>query len=135
MFKRVWNKVKAWFGPASSGSDDFHRTCPDTILFDTDSAEITAKAASELDLQIAWLKRNTNYGILIEGHCDSTGTREYNLALGERRAMAAKRYIETHMDTRGREVQTVSYGKERPMTYEHNDQERAFNRRAVTVLR
>ena len=115
---------------------DFHMNCPDTIHFDPDSADITLAAAGDLYKQMDWFKKHPGCSMWIEGHCDGVGTVEYNIMLGEKRAMAVREFFASHMIMSDHQVSIISYGKERPMIYpEHGDRERAFNRRAVTVIR
>jgi len=108
-------------------------TVPAKIYFDYDSYLLTSMAEGTLDLQVTWMDQNPAKFILIEGHCDERGTREYNLALGERRANSVREYL-TSMGIDESRLNTVSYGKERP------DQEGSFedswslNRRSVTTL-
>ena len=106
----------------------------DTIHFDTDMYNIDAQSAAILDSQAAWLNKYPNVRITIEGHCDERGTREYNLALGDRRANAAKNYLAEHGVSPDR-IHTISYGKERPIALGSTPDAWAQNRRAVTVVR
>ena len=134
MVKSVLAKKCKLGGPWSE-SEDFRRTCPDMIHFNPDSAEITLSAAGDLYKQMDWIKKHRHLNILIEGHCDGTGTREYNLALGEKRAQAVKDFFASHMNMSEHRVSIISYGKERPLTfYETDDQDRALNRRALTLI-
>ena len=120
-------------GAATPGSaQDFTVNVGDRIFFDTDSTSIRADAAQTLDRQAQWLARYPNYAITIEGHADERGTRDYNIALGERRANAAKNYLVSLGVSPGR-ITTVSYGKERPIALGSDEQSWARNRRAVTV--
>jgi peptidoglycan-associated lipoprotein len=105
----------------------------DTIHFDTDMYNIDPQSASILDTQAAWLSKYPNVHITIEGHCDERGTREYNLALGDRRANAAKNYLAEHGVSADR-ISTISYGKERPIALGSTPDAWAQNRRAVTVV-
>ena len=117
---------------------DFQKSCPDTIHFDPDSAVITNAAAGDLFKQLEWMKKRRGLYILIEGHCDSKGTTEYNLMLGEKRAQAVKDFFNNHTNMSGYDhtIQTVSYGKERPIIFaEHDERDRALNRRAFTIIR
>lgn len=104
----------------------------DTIYFDTDRANIDSLDQQALAAQAAWLQRYPGKRITLEGHCDERGTREYNLALGERRANAAKNYLVSLGVEAGR-ITTVSYGKERPIAMGSDEDSWAKNRRAVTV--
>ena len=104
----------------------------DTIYFDTDRFNIDSVDAAALTRQAQWLQRYPAKRITIEGHADERGTREYNLALGERRANAAKNYLIT-LGVNAARITTVSYGKERPVALGSNESAWAQNRRAVTV--
>ena len=105
----------------------------DTVNFDFDSAELTVSARSTLNRQAAFLSLNPDLMIVIEGHADERGTREYNLALGERRATAVRDYLVAKGINSAR-VRTVSYGKERPVVAGSDETAWAKNRRAATVL-
>ena len=105
----------------------------DTVNFDFDSAELTVSARSTLNRQSAFLSVNPDLMIVIEGHADERGTREYNLALGERRATAVRDYLVAKGINSAR-VRTVSYGKERPAVAGSDEAAWAKNRRAATVL-
>ena len=104
----------------------------DRVFFDYDSAELDADAQELLQQQAAWLKEHNILSVTIEGHCDERGTREYNLALGEKRAQAVKNYLS------GLSVfpvvNTISYGKERPAVIGSNDAAWGQNRRSVTTV-
>lgn len=107
---------------------------PDRVFFGYDSSVLTGESQGTLERQASWLRsEGSSKGIAIEGHCDERGTREYNLALGERRAAAAKSYLVSLGIPSGR-ITTVSYGKERPAVLGSNESSWAQNRRAVTVL-
>ena len=103
------------------------------IYFDTDRFNIDAEDSARLQTQAQYLARYPQVSITIEGHADERGTREYNLALGERRANAAKNYLVSLGVNAGR-VATVSYGKERPVALGSNEEAWARNRRAVSVV-
>lgn len=105
----------------------------DTIYFDTDKYDIDAEDQAALREQAAYLQQYPNIRATIEGHCDERGTREYNLALGERRANAAKNYL-VSLGISADRLTTVSYGKERPVALGSNEQAWARNRRAVTIV-
>lgn len=105
----------------------------DRVFFSFDSASLNAQARKTLDKQVAWLKKNSDASVTIEGHCDERGTREYNLALGDRRAMAVKNYLVNSGVSESR-VGTISYGKERPAVLGSNEAAWAENRRSVTTL-
>src|SRR6201988_1750397 len=113
---------------------DFRQNVGDRVFFDTDMSNIREDGRQTLNRQAEWLKKYTNYQITIAGHCDERGTREYNLALGERRANAAKQYL-VSLGVESSRLQTVSYGKERPAVLGSNDWAWSQNRRGVTVPR
>lgn len=112
---------------------DFVRSITsDTVYFDTDQYNVDAEDQATLDSQIGWLQRYPNVRVTIEGHADERGTREYNIALGERRANAAKNYLAGRGISADR-ISTISYGKERPKALGSDESSWAQNRRAVTV--
>jgi peptidoglycan-associated lipoprotein len=112
---------------------DFRQNVGDRVFFDTDMSNIREDGRQTLNRQAEWLKRYTQYQITIEGHCDERGTREYNLALGERRANAARQYLIGQGIPAAR-IKTISYGKERPDPVGSDEAAWARNRRAVTEL-
>lgn len=113
--------------------EDFVRSISaDRIFFDTDRFNIDPEDQATLQSQAQWLARYQNVRITIEGHADERGTRDYNLALGERRANAAKNFLSS-LGVNPARIQTVSYGKERPQALGSNEQSWAQNRRAVTI--
>jgi peptidoglycan-associated lipoprotein len=114
-------------------SDFIARAGSDTIYFVTDSSSLDAASRSMLDAQAAWLLQNPGVSVTLEGHCDERGTREYNLALGDRRAAAAKNYLAARGVAASR-MRTISWGKERPAAPGSDESSWAQNRRAVTVL-
>ncbi|MAZ84080.1 MAG: peptidoglycan-associated lipoprotein [Rhizobiales bacterium] len=119
---------------ATPGSQqDFTVNVGDRIFFDTDSSSIRPDAAATLDKQAQWLARYPQYRITVEGHADERGTREYNLALGARRAAATKSYLASK-GVPASQMQTISYGKERPVAVCDDISCWSQNRRAVTVL-
>jgi len=105
----------------------------DTIYFDTDQFNIDPEDQAALRQQAQYLQQYPQIRATIEGHCDERGTREYNLALGERRANAAKNYL-VSLGIEPARLTTVSYGKERPIALGSNEQSWARNRRAVTII-
>lgn len=105
----------------------------DRVFFGYDQTDLSAEARSTLERQAAWLKQYPNLSITIEGHADERGTREYNLALGERRATTVKNYLMSLGVDSGR-VQTISYGKERPAVPDASAGAWSQNRRGVTVV-
>jgi len=112
---------------------DFIANVGDRVFFDYDKFALRADAKGTLDKQAAWLKKYPTYKMTIEGHADERGTREYNLALGERRANAVKDYLIGAGVAKDR-VKTISYGKERPVALGSNEAAWSQNRRGVTVL-
>lgn len=121
-------------GVVPGSREDFMQSVQaDRVLFDTDSSDIDGQARPILDSQAAWLAKYPNVRITIEGHCDERGTREYNLALGERRANSAKNYLASAGVDASR-ITTISYGKERPEAMGSDESAWAQNRRAVTVI-
>lgn len=111
----------------------FQQAIGDRVLFDVDSSSLTAGGRATLDGQANWLLQNADYTAVIEGHADEQGTREYNLALGARRADAARSYLVAQGVPAGR-LQVVSFGKERPIEVCSEEACYTKNRRAVTVL-
>ena len=105
----------------------------DRVFFGYDSAELDPDAQELLQAQAAWLKQYNKSSITIEGHCDERGTREYNLALGERRAQAVKNYL-NGLGVGISSMSTISYGKERPAVVGSNDDAWSQNRRSVTKV-
>lgn len=103
------------------------------VYFDYDSAAITDSAAATLQQFASFSKENGVKGVTIEGHCDERGTREYNLALGDRRAVAVKKYL-AGLGVDAGNMTTISYGKERPAVEGHDESSWAKNRRGVIVL-
>ena len=105
----------------------------DRVFFNYDSAELDTDAQELLQDQVAWLKQYSDVSVIIEGHCDERGTREYNLALGEKRAQSVKNYL-INLGISADRVSTISYGKERPAVVGSNDGAWAQNRRSVTIV-
>jgi peptidoglycan-associated lipoprotein len=105
----------------------------DRVFFNYDSSELDDDAQELLQDQVAWLKQYSNVSVIIEGHCDERGTREYNLALGEKRAQSVKNYL-ISLGISSERVSTISYGKERPAVIGSNDGAWAQNRRSVTII-
>jgi peptidoglycan-associated lipoprotein len=105
----------------------------DRIFFGYNSSDIAAGASEILDVQTQWLLDNPKISITIEGHCDTRGTREYNIALGEKRANAAKNYLVKKGIDSSR-IKTISFGKERPAYFGTSEEVHQKNRRAVTVV-
>ena len=106
----------------------------DRVLFEYDSSDLTPEARRTLERQAAWLKRYSNVSVTVEGHCDERGTREYNLALGERRATAVSNFL-VALGINGARIMTISYGKEKPVALGSNDTAWSQNRRGVSRVR
>jgi peptidoglycan-associated lipoprotein len=131
-------------GPGGPGSPGYGRPTPgtqadfvqsiiaDRVFFDTNRSDIDADDANVLRSQAEWLRRYPQKRVVIEGHCDERGTRDYNIALGARRANSAKNYLAS-LGVDPARISTVSYGKERPEAMGSNEESWARNRRAVTV--
>jgi peptidoglycan-associated lipoprotein len=114
-------------------AEDFRVNVGDTVHFAFNQYNVQAMDKATLDKQAAWLQRYPSVRVTIEGHCDERGTREYNLALGARRANAVKEYLVSQGVSAAR-LETVSYGKERPICTESNESCWAQNRRGVSVV-
>jgi peptidoglycan-associated lipoprotein len=111
----------------------FAQTIGDKVHFVVDQSTLTPEAQSILAQQAVWLNKNAGYTAIIEGHADEQGTREYNLALGARRASAVQEYL-ISQGVAGTRLKTVSYGKERPLAVCSDETCFSQNRRAVTVI-
>ena len=105
---------------------------PDRVFFATNETVLTTASRDTLRKQAAWLRKNSDINVVLEGHADERGTREYNLALGERRANSAKDYLMTYGISSDR-ISVLSYGKERPVDSGSNPLAWSKNRRSVTV--
>ena len=112
---------------------DLEASAGDRIFFAFDRSDISPEAREILTRQAEWLRRYPNVTVTIEGHCDERGTREYNLALGERRATAVKTYL-VSLGVPAAQLETISYGKEKPAVLGSTDQSWAQNRRGVLVV-
>ncbi len=119
--------------PAPGTQEDLVLNVGDRVFFDFDKAILKPQAQRTLERQAAWLKKYPNVTVTVEGHADERGTREYNLALGERRATAVKNFL-VALGIDPSRISTISYGKERPVALGHNEAAWAQNRRAVTVV-
>ena len=121
-------------GPTPGSEADFVASMAgqDVIHFQLDKYNIDQASAASLQAQSQWLARYPGKHVTIEGHCDERGTRDYNLALGDRRANAAKNYL-VSLGVDPSRISTISYGKERPVALGSNEEAWARNRRAVTV--
>jgi peptidoglycan-associated lipoprotein len=113
---------------------DFQVNVGDRVFFAYDKTDLDDRARTVLQKQAAWLQRFGAVTLTIEGHCDERGTREYNLALGARRAQAVKDYLAS-LGVTGARLDTISYGKERPVCVESNEACWAQNRRAVSTIK
>ena len=120
-------------GIVSGSQEDLIVNVGDRVFFAYDSSDLDSDALELLQDQVAWLKQNSDVSVTIEGHCDERGTREYNLALGEKRAQAVKNYL-IGLGINPDRVSTISYGKERPAVVGSNDGAWAQNRRSVTLV-
>ncbi|MGB1076837.1 MAG: peptidoglycan-associated lipoprotein Pal [Bdellovibrionales bacterium] len=113
--------------------EDLVENVGDRVFFGYDSYNLSDEARSVLERQAQWLAQYPNLSVTIEGHADERGTREYNLALGERRANAVRSYL-TALGVDGSRVSVVSYGKERPVVFDNDPSAWAQNRRGVTTI-
>ncbi len=120
-------------GIVAGSQEDLIVNVGDRVFFGYDSSDLDSDALELLQDQVAWLKQNSSVSVTIEGHCDERGTREYNLALGEKRAQAVKNYL-IGLGISPDRVSTISYGKERPAVVGSNDGAWAQNRRSVTIV-
>jgi peptidoglycan-associated lipoprotein len=121
-------------GSAAPGSQqDFVVNVGDRVFFETDSTELTPQARATLDKQAQWLGNYNRYSFTVEGHADERGTREYNIALGARRAQVTRDYLVSR-GIQAQRMRTISYGKERPVAVCDDISCWSQNRRAVTVL-
>jgi len=133
------NGANGQYGAGAGGDYDpaspeyFNQTIGDRVFFAVDQSNLSAEAIATLDQQANWLLSNPNYTAIIEGHADEQGTREYNLALGARRAASAQEYLISRGVAPNR-LSTISYGKERPIEICSNEACYSRNRRAVTVI-
>ena len=119
---------------ATPGSQqDFVVNVGDRVFFESDSTELTPQSVATLDKQAEWLQRYNRYAFTVEGHADERGTREYNIALGARRAQTVRDYLISR-GVQGNRMRTISYGKERPVAVCNDISCWSQNRRAVTVL-
>lgn len=128
------NGVKDTSASVMAGSvQDFVVNVGDRVFFDFNRSNLASDAIATLDKQAGWLKKYSNVAILIEGHCDERGTREYNLALGDRRAASVRDYLVSKGISKSR-LKLISYGKERPAVLGSNEDAWAQNRRGVTTI-
>ena len=120
-------------GPVAGSAEDFRVSVGERVFFGYDRFDLTPEARAILDRQAAWLRRYPSVRVLVAGNCDERGTREYNLALGARRAAAARDYLVSLGVEAGR-VETASYGKERPLDPRSNEEAWSVNRNAHTQI-
>ena len=120
-------------GPAAGSQEDLVANVGDRVFFDFDKYNLAPEARTTLAKQAVWLKRYSSVTVRVEGHADERGTREYNLALGERRANSVKDYLIT-LGISASRITTISYGKERPVALGSNEQAWTQNRRGVTTV-
>src|SRR5262245_22771159 len=120
-------------GPVPGSAEDFRVSVGDRVFFGYDRFDLTPEARSVLERQAAWLRQYPNVRVLVAGNCDERGTREYNLALGARRAAAARDYL-VSLGVNANRVETVSYGKERPLDARANEEAWSVNRNAHTNI-
>jgi peptidoglycan-associated lipoprotein len=118
---------------APGSQQDFVVNVGDRVFFESDSTELTPQSVSTLEKQAQWLQAYSQYTFTIEGHADERGTREYNIALGARRAQAVREYLASR-GVQPQRMRTISYGKERPVAVCNDISCWSQNRRAVTVL-
>ncbi len=118
---------------APGSQEELNATIGDRVFFGFDRYDLTQEARATVGFWADWMKTHQNVSLMIEGHADERGTREYNLALGARRANAVRDYL-TALGVSASRVRTVSYGKERPAVLGSNEQAWAQNRRAVAVV-
>ena len=119
--------------PLPGSQEELVQRVGDRVFFGFDTAVLDPEARRTLDRQAEWLRLFPEVALVLEGHCDERGTREYNLALGERRAHAVREYLIAQGIAPSR-LRTISYGKERPYALGHNDEAWALNRRSVSVI-
>jgi peptidoglycan-associated lipoprotein len=132
--KNAQNDQVGMAGAATPGSQqDFIVNVGDRVFFETDSSELTPQSRATLDKQAQWLNQYGTYAFTIEGHADERGTREYNIALGARRAQTVREYLASR-GVQAQRMHTISYGKERPVAVCNDISCWSQNRRAVTVL-
>ena len=126
-------EFNAYAGAEPGSAADFAQNIGDRVFFEEDSSDLTPKAQATLDRQVAWLQRYDRGPFSVEGHADERGTREYNFALGERRAAATKQYMIARGIPSSR-IRMISYGKERPVATCNDISCWSQNRRAVTAV-
>ena len=120
-------------GPVAGSIEDFRVSVGDRVFFGYDRFDLSPEARSALERQAAWLRQYPGVRVLLAGNCDERGTREYNIALGARRAAAARDYL-ISLGVAGTRMETVSYGKERPLDPRANEEAWSVNRNANTQI-
>ena len=120
-------------GPVPGSIEDFRVSVGDRVFFGYDRFDLTPEARSVLERQAAWLRQYPNVRLLVAGNCDERGTREYNLALGARRAAASRDYL-VSLGVAANRLETVSYGKERPLDPRANEEAWSVNRNAHSQI-
>ncbi|MCC6789739.1 MAG: peptidoglycan-associated lipoprotein Pal [Hyphomonadaceae bacterium] len=120
-------------GPTPGSVEDFRVSVGDRVFFGYDRFDLSTEARAVLERQAAWLRRYPNVRVLVAGNCDERGTREYNLALGARRAAAARDFL-VSLGIDGGRIESVSYGKERPLDARANEEAWSVNRNAHTQI-
>jgi peptidoglycan-associated lipoprotein len=131
--KQAAEQTGAMAAATPGSAQDFVVNVGDRVFFDTDSTELSGQARATLDHQAEWLNHYANYAFTVEGHADERGTREYNIALGARRAQTVRDYLISR-GVAAQRMHTISYGKERPVAVCDDISCWSQNRRAVTVL-
>ena len=121
-------------GPAAGSQEQLVQQVGDRVFFDTDRSELKPQARSTIEALAAWMNEHPSVALTVEGHADERGTREYNLALGERRANSVRDYL-VALGVSSNRLGTIGYGKERPAVPGSNESAWAQNRRAVFVVR
>jgi len=127
------SSVPAASGPVPGSNEDFVVNVGDRVFFDVDKSDVRADAQATLQKQAAWLAQYASKTLTVEGHADERGTREYNIALGERRANAVKKFL-VSLGVDASRLTTISYGKEKPVALGSDEASWAQNRRGVSVL-
>jgi peptidoglycan-associated lipoprotein len=125
--------AQAGSGASPGSQQDFVVNVGDRVFFEADSSELTPQSLQTLEKQAQWLQAYSQYAFTIEGHADERGTREYNIALGARRAQTVREYL-TSRGVQAHRMRTISYGKERPIAVCNDLSCWSQNRRSVTVL-